>query len=154
MPDDTQRKDARHAPRGARGRRRAGVLLAAFVLGGVAYGTWRAMARARPVVPTASAGMPIVRGARVVARVDRVVRPRGRGRLPLYLAFARDAALDSARVGLLVPWLQAADDDPAGATRLALVPRDSVPGLVAVGRLVTTPGDPGVVLLGATPARR
>lgn len=126
-----------------RANRAATLLLAAFVLGGVAFGTWRAVGRARPVAPATGPGMPIVRGARTVARVERVVRPRGRGRLPLYLALARDPALDSARVGLLVPWRR-------GDT-LRLVRRDEVPGLPAVGRLVTTGGDPGVVVLGDTP---
>lgn len=126
-----------------RTQRAATLLLAAFVLGGVAVGTWRAVGRARPATAGVGAGAPIVRGARVVARVERVTRPRGRGRLPLFLAYARDPALDSTRVGLLVPVWR--------ADTLRLVRRDEVPGLGAVGRLVTAGGDPGVVVLGDAP---
>jgi hypothetical protein len=94
----------------------------------------------------------VTRGGRVVGRVTQVVRVRGRGRLPLYLAPATGATIDSVRIGVLVPWLRA-PGAPGDTARIALVPRDSVPGLTAVARLVVTPGEPGVLVL-ARPAPR
>jgi hypothetical protein len=134
----------------SRGTRRALTgLVGAAVLAGVALGTWRAVRAARPAGAADVAiatGAEVTRGGRVVARVRQVVRTRGRGRLPLYLAPAVGPTIDSVRLGVLVPWRRAptAADVPP---EIALVPRDSVPGLAAVARLVVTPGEPGVLVL-------
>ena len=128
-------------------------LVSAAVLAGVALGTWRAVRAARPAGVAAATDAEVTRGGRVVARVTQVVRTRGRGRLPLYLAPATGATIDSVRIGVLVPWLRAPAAPGDTMPRIALVPRDSVPGLAAVARLVVTPGEPGVLVL-AQPAPR
>jgi hypothetical protein len=90
----------------------------------------------------------VVRGALRVAAIERVTRARGRGRLPVYLALARGPVVDSARVGVLAARLVAGTE--AGTEPvIALVPRDSVAGLAPVGRLVVTPGEPGLLVFGA-----
>jgi hypothetical protein len=89
-----------------------------------------------------------MRGTTHVAVIERITRARGRGRLPLYLAPASGAIIDSARVGVLAARLVAgtgAGTEPV----IALVPRDSVAGLPLVGRVVVTPGEPGLLVFGA-----
>jgi hypothetical protein len=96
-------------------------------------------------------GAAVTRGAARVAAIDRVAPARGRGRLALYLAPARGPVIDSARVGVLAARLVAGTergDEPV----VALVRRDSVAGLGLVGRLVVTPGEPGLLVFGARAA--
>lgn len=129
-------------------RRSTGVALLALAgLGGIAAAAWRAGVRGSPGVrlgPDAA----VVRGGRRVAPIERRTPARGRGRLPLYLAPATGAAIDSARVGALAARL--VDGTGAGdAPVIALVPRDSVAGLALVARLVVTPGEPGLLVFGS-----
>lgn len=94
----------------------------------------------------------VVRGGRRVAPIERVIRARGRGRLPQYLAPAAGPVIDSARVGALAARLRPGAR-PTSDPVVALVPRDSVAGLALVGRLVVTPGEPGLLIFG-TPGGR
>lgn len=98
------------------------------------------------------AGAAVVRGGERVAPIERVMAARGRGRLPVYLAHARGAVIDSARVGVLAAQLVAGTETGA-EPRIALVPRDSVAGLAVVARLVVTPGEPGLLVFGARGGR-
>jgi hypothetical protein len=68
------------------------------------------------------------------------------------VAPASGPVIDSARVGALAARLlsTAGRDEPV----IALVPRDSVAGLSAVGRLVVTVGESGLLVFGAPGARR
>ena len=128
----------------------AAVLAGAALLARVA---WQRGARAQaaggePLGP----GAAVVRGPVRVAAIERVTRARGRGRLPLYLAPATGPIVDSARVGALAALLvrgPEAGNEPV----VALVPRDSVAGLPLVGRLVVTPGEPGLLVFGARAGR-
>ncbi|MDF1503621.1 hypothetical protein [Roseisolibacter sp. H3M3-2] len=90
----------------------------------------------------------VTRGGRRLAAIERVTRSRGRGRLPLYLAPAAGPVIDSARVGALAARLLPSAGGNA-APVIALVPRDSVRGQSLVGRLVVTPGEPGLLVFGA-----
>lgn len=155
MSADVRPRDPPDASRPRPGARPAARrwLLRALLLAGallVVHAAWRASAAAggERLGPDAA----LVRGARRVAAIERVSRARGRGRLPLYLAPAAGAVIDSARVGALAARLEpgAADADPV----VALVPRDSVAGLALVGRLVVTPGEPGLLVFGTRVARR
>lgn len=124
----------------------------ALALAGVAAilaASWRfgTGTRARGDAPL-GAGAAVVRGSRRVAGIERVTRARGRGRLPLYLAPATGPVVDSARVGALAARLLAGEG-PDAAPVIALVPPDSVRGLPLVGRLVVTPGEPGLLVFGA-----
>jgi hypothetical protein len=98
-------------------------------------------------------GAAVVRGAMRVAAIERITQARGRGRLPLYVALARGAVVDSARVGVLAARLVAGTERGTEPV-VALVPRDSVAGLAVVGRLVVTPGEPGLLVFGADAHRR
>jgi hypothetical protein len=124
--------------------------IAALAIGGVAVvgvATWRFAAAGAPGVTRLGPDAAVVRGTRRVAGIERVTRARGRGRLPLYLAPAAGPVVDSARVGALAARLvagTAAGDAPV----IALVPRDSVQGLPLAGRLVVTPGEPGLLVFG------
>jgi hypothetical protein len=91
-------------------------------------------------------------GARLAA-IERRTAGRGRGRLPVYLAPARGPAIDSARVGVLAARLAPGTGSGAEPV-IALVPRDAVAGLPLVGRLVVTPGEPGLMVYGAATPRR
>jgi hypothetical protein len=102
--------------------------------------------------PRLGADAAVTRGGQRVAGIDRVVSARGRGRLPLYLAPARGAVIDSARVGVLAAWLLPGTEVGV-EPRIALVPRDSVAGLAVVARLVVTPGEPGLLVFGARGSR-
>ena len=92
-------------------------------------------------------GAAVMRGPQRLAGIERVARSRGRGRLPLYLAPASGPVIDSARVGALAARLLPGTD---GGTEpvIALVPPDSVRGQPLVGRLVVTPGEPGLLVFG------
>ncbi len=126
---------------------------AAAVAALIARAAWTAGGRgARVGAGRLGPGAAVTRGGVRVAAIERVVRARGRGRLPLYLAPAAGPVADSARVGALAARLEpgtAAGREPV----VALVPRDSVAGLALVGRLVITPGEPGLLVFGAR-ARR
>ena len=89
----------------------------------------------------------VTRGGRRIARIERVTRARGRGRLPLYLAPARGPIVDSARVGTLAARL-VTETGGGAAPQITLVPRDSVAGLTLVGRVVAVPGEPGLLVFG------
>jgi hypothetical protein len=127
----------------------AAAALAAAALGAAA---WRAGVGLRPAGGARlGPGAAVTRGGVRVAGIERVARGRGRGRLPLYLATASGPVVDSARVGALAARLLPSE---GGDPVIALVPRDSVAGLALVGRLVVTPGDPGLLVFGAGGARR
>jgi hypothetical protein len=122
----------------------------------VGVATWRFAASASAGTRLGP-GAAVVRGTRRVAGIERLVRARGRGRLPSYLAPATGPVVDSARVGALAARLVAGTES-GGEPLIALVPRDSVRGLPLAGRLVVTPGEPGLLVFaaagpGAPPAR-
>jgi hypothetical protein len=138
---------------GERVARRAGVwvLWGVVVCGvaGVVCGAWRMSTRSQGVAEVRlGPGAVVMRGTRRVAAIERVTPARGRGRLPLYLAPARGAVIDSARVGALVAFL-VPGTDVGRSPVVMLVPRDSIKALVLVGRLVVTPGEPGLLVFGA-----
>ncbi len=141
------RRDAERA-----GRRAAGRVVAALALAGVGaivIAAWRLGARADGAAGTRlGPEAAVTRGARRLAAIERVGRARGRGRLPLYLAPATGATIDSARVGALAARLVPGTES-GNAPAIALVPRDSVRGLAPIGRLVVTPGEPGLLVYGA-----
>ena len=115
---------------------------------------WQRGASARPAGgEPLGASAAVVRGPTRIAAIERVTRARGRGRLPLYLAPATGPVVDSARVGALAALLVRASEAGDGPV-VALVPRDSVAGLPLVGRLVVTPGEPGLLVFGARTGRR
>ena len=145
----------RDRPRGPGRRTTRRMLTATVVVGAtlLARVAWQRGARAQtaggdPLGP----GAAVVRGPARIAAIERVTRARGRGRLPLYLAPATGPVVDSARVGALAALLvrgAEAGNEPL----VALVPRDSVAGLPLVGRLVVTPGEPGLLVFGARTGR-
>jgi hypothetical protein len=143
-----------------RGAERARPRVATRVLVGVALGGVAAVVAAtarfarRPAAAgqRLGAGAVLLRGSARVAGIERRVPARGRGRLPLYLAPARGAVVDSARIGALAARLvdgTAAGNEPV----IALVPRDSVRGLALVARLVVVPGEPGLLVFGPVGSR-
>jgi hypothetical protein len=141
---------------GRAGHRAAGGVLATIALGVVVAVVGATLVFARRATPVGGgqlgAGAALVRGSTRLAGIERRLPPRGRGRLPTYLAPARGPAVDSARVGALTPRLVAGTE--AGAEPvIALVPRDSVRGLRPLARLVVTPGEPGLLVFGV-PAQR
>ena len=122
-------------------------LVALAGLGLIAAAAWRAGVRAAAGSAPLGPGAAVVRGTMRLAPIERRIAARGRGRLPLFLAPATGAVIDSARVGVLAARL--VDGTGAGpAPVVALVPRDSVAGLGLVGRLVVTPGEPGLLVFG------
>jgi hypothetical protein len=138
---------------GERGERRVGawVLRGVVACGvaGIVCGAWRMSTRSSGAADVRlGRGAVVMRGTRRVAAIERVTPARGRGRLPLYLAPARGPVIDSARVGALVALL-APGTDVGREPVVMLVPRDSIKALVLVGRLVVTPGEPGLLVFGA-----
>lgn len=154
MPERPSIEPRDRAPRsGRRTRRRlltAAVLVGAALLVRVA---WQRGARAQAAggVPLGP-GAAVVRGPVRIAAIERVTRARGRGRLPLYLAPATGPVVDSARIGALAALLVRAPD-AGNEPVVALVPRGEVAGLPLVGRLVVTPGEPGLLVFGARTGR-
>ncbi len=124
-------------------------LVAVGGLGAIAVAAWRAGARAsRAASERLGPGAAVVRGGVRVAAIERRNAARGRGRLPLFLAPATGPVIDSARVGVLAARLVAGTGRGASPI-VELVPRDAVTGLPLVGRLVVTPGEPGLLVFGS-----
>jgi hypothetical protein len=121
--------------------------VAAVFVAAVVGAAWSLRARGRPAAARLGPGAAITRGGRRVAGIERRLPPRLRGRLPVYLAPAAGAVVDSARVGALAPRLLPGTETGAEPV-IALVPRDSVAGLALVARLVLTPGEPGLLVFG------
>jgi hypothetical protein len=145
-PRVVRRRAARPGRAAARWLVVVAVVAAVGVMLRLSYGS---VARARRASGARlGADAALVRGATRLARIERVVRARGRGRLPLYLAPASGPVVDSARVGVLAARL-VPGTDLGTAPVIALVARDSVAGLAPVGRLVITPGEPGLLVFGA-----
>jgi hypothetical protein len=123
-------------------------LVAVGGLGAIAATAWRASTRAsRAASERLAPDAAVVRGGARVATIERRNAARGRGRLPLFLAPATGPVIDSARVGALAARLVAGSGRGPSPV-IALVPRDSVAGLPLVGRLVVTPGEPGLLVFG------
>ena len=145
--------ERRPARAGAPAGRRVLRALVLVVGVGIVAGVWRAARRAPPGGDVRfDARAAVVRGPARVAGIERLIRARGRGRLPQYLAPARGAVVDSARIGLLAARL-VSGAATAQAPVVALVPRDSVAGLALVARLVVTPGEPGLLVFAPRSAR-
>ncbi len=138
-------------PRRAGQRTGVRVLLGLVAAGaiGVVFAAGRAAVRPAGAGDRLGAGAAVTRDGRRLAPIERVVRARGQGRLPLYLAPARGPVIDSARVGVLAARLVSGTESGT-APQIALVPRDAVAGLVLVARLVVTPGEPGLLVFGAS----
>ncbi len=124
-------------------------LVAVGGLGAIAAIAWRASTRtARAASERLAPDAAVVRGGARVAAIERRNAARGRGRLPLYLAPATGPIIDSARVGALAARLVAGTGRGPSPV-IELVPRDAVVGLPLAGRLVVTPGEPGLLVFGS-----
>ncbi|MGZ8379683.1 MAG: hypothetical protein ACXWZS_09780 [Gemmatirosa sp.] len=124
-------------------------LVAAGGVAAIAATAWRASTRAsRAASERLGPGAAVVRAGVRVAAIERRNAARGRGRLPLFLAPATGPVIDSARVGALAARLVPGTGRGPSPV-IELVPRDAVTGLPLAGRLVVTPGEPGLLVFGS-----